>query len=65
MLKVLGLFFIVLGITLNISHKNSIKKANLTKKEKKELEKYKHNGNTFIFAGISALCLSFAFTIFN
>ncbi len=65
MLKILGLFFIILGITLNISYKNSMKKNNLSKKEKNELEKSKHNGNTFIFAGISALCLSFAFTIFK
>lgn len=65
MLKILGLFFIILGIALNMSYKNSIIKNNLNEKEKNELEKSKHNGNTFIFAGISALCLSFAFTIFK
>ncbi|MGX4599814.1 hypothetical protein [Faecalimicrobium sp. JNUCC 81] len=65
MLKILAIFFIVLGIILRTSYKVSIKKENLTNKQRDDLEKSKHTGSTFIFAGISAFMLSYMFTLFK
>lgn len=65
MLMILAIFFIVLGAILKVSYKNSIKNENLNNKQKQELEKSKHTGTSFIFAGISVFMLNFMFTIFK
>lgn len=65
MLKILSIFFIVLGIILKTSYKISMKKENLTNTQREDLKKSKHTGSTFIFAGISAFMLSYMFTVFK
>ena len=65
MLKILSIFFIVLGIILKTSYKISMKKENLTNTQREDLKKSEHTGSTFIFAGISAFMLSYMFTVFK
>lgn len=62
MFKILAVLFIALGVILYISCNNNLKQGNINKKKMEELKKSKQSATTFIFAGISILCVDIMFS---